>query len=75
MDLLKNGIVVDTIRKNDRESHITISANNPAPILSSELWPYPTAPSFDLYINGNDLLVKSSVDKKFLALASEADNP
>jgi hypothetical protein len=74
LDILKEGIVIDTLQKNQQESHAVISANNPAPILGSELWPFQTAPSFDLYMNGNGLYVKSSVDKKYLALSSQAAN-
>jgi hypothetical protein len=74
LDILKEGIVIDTLQKNNQESHAIISSNNPAPILGSELWPFQTAPSFDLYMKGNGLYVKSSVDKKFLALSSQAAN-
>lgn len=74
MGILKDGIVIDTVQKNAQESHSTISLNNPDLILGSELWPFKTAPSFDLFLNGNDLYVKSSVDKKFLALSSEETN-
>jgi hypothetical protein len=74
MDILKDGIVIDTVQKNAQESHATISLNNPDLILGSELWPSKTAPSFDLFLNTNDLYVKSSIDKKFLALSSEATN-
>jgi hypothetical protein len=74
VEVLKKGIVIDTVQKNDQESHVTLSLNNPAPILGSKLWPYQTAPSFDTYTNGNVTYIKSSVDKKYLALASEAAN-
>jgi hypothetical protein len=74
VEVLKKGIVIDTVQKNDSESHVTLSLNNPAPILGSELWPYQTAPSFDTYTNGNVTYIKSSVDKKYLALASDAAN-
>lgn len=69
-DILKDGIMIDTLQKNKQESHVTISAKKPAPILGSELWPYQTAPSFDLFTKGNDLLFKSSIDKKFLAMSA-----
>lgn len=72
LEVLKSGVVFDTVQKNERESHVSLSVNNPAPVLGSEYWPYQTAPSFDSYTNGNVTYIKSSVDKKYLAFTSEA---
>ncbi|XEC95806.1 S-layer homology domain-containing protein [Paenibacillus tarimensis] len=66
LQLLKDGVIIKSQQKNDREAHATILLQNPAGITGTEFWPFEIDPALDLYMDGGNLYVKSTVDDKFL---------
>jgi hypothetical protein len=70
LQMLKDGLLVKTQQKNMNEGNVSISLQESSSVLDTELWPHSIHPSIDLFVNESNLIVKSSVDEKYLGIAN-----
>lgn len=66
LQALRDGVVVTVHQKDPQHGHGVLSLKNPDPLLNSDLWPSQTPPSLEFYVEGPNVYLKSSLDRKFL---------
>jgi|GEM_PF-6933017 len=68
LQVLKSGIDVQTQMKDSKNTHQTISLQDPSLLVGSEIWPGDTEPVLDVYMQGDDFYLKTTADNKFLGI-------
>ncbi|MGG1662296.1 S-layer homology domain-containing protein [Brevibacillus sp. NRS-1366] len=71
---LKSGVTMQVEQKDQQNGHVTISLQDPGPLMDSGVWPSEKEPALDLYVEGDKTYVKSTADNKFLGITNDADS-
>jgi hypothetical protein len=73
LQVLKSGVITQLQVKDDQHAHLTMTLQDPSPIMGSDIWPSKTNPGLDFYVNGRESYVKSTADAMFLGSKDEED--
>lgn len=68
LQILKKGVILQNQQKNDQDGHLTLSFVDPSPILGTQIWPSKIKPAFDVYSQGQNTFLKSTIDDKFFSM-------
>lgn len=68
---LKSGVNIQYQQKDQKSGHVTISLQDPKPLMDSGIWLGEKQPALDMYAEGDKVYLKSTADNKFLGMASD----
>ncbi len=69
---LKSGVNIQVQQKDEQSGHVTISLQDPKPLMESGFWTSDKEPALDMYVEGDKTYLKTTADNKFLGVTTDA---